>query len=335
MNYKRIRIILSIIFVVFFISIPLSSAERYKQIEITLNYSNENPNLKEEINISNRSSEDYSNYNLTWQPFTLPHKSNLVSEWHFDEEDKNVTAYDSVGLNNGDYPDDCNASANGVEGTGVEFTHNYPVEVNNFDFPPSQSEFTFSGWWKPSSPFYASNEYYIFQLSSNAYLKYNDADNFFEFGIEDDNGNWHRVGGSYLISSNDWYHILVTVQVGSIAKIYVNGIGQGYGTHGYNPTLTLETNYTFSSNTMEFGHFTYGDTIDEYSIYNAYFTTEDADNLLNSPKGSVSCALMPPTKLKTSSPSSPSDTQSAVQFATFSHKDTMEGSSIQNLTTSQ
>lgn len=322
---SRIHIILSIVFVIFILSIPLSSAERYKQIEVVLDYDNANRDADEQINIADPNSERYSNYNLTWQHFTSPHKDQLVSDWSFDEE-TNDTAHDSVGNNDGVYPDYADLTVTGHDGTGngaVQFGIHSPIVVNDLDFT-NNTKITVSFWFKQPSSGGLANRYFRVvdggtEYFSFTYIPYSGEISIF---LRMDDGTTSSLTAVKSLSVGNWHFLLGTINVNKGAEIYVNGNEEASTSSGFNSEFDLhgkELNIGDNSDT---------DFLDDMRLYSAYFENEEVvQNLEGNPKGSVSCAMMPPSTVKTDNLTDGS-TQSVVQFTSFSHREIMEGSSI-------
>lgn len=326
---SKLIIITSIFFVIFFISLPLSSAERYKQIEVELNFNNSIDG--NQINVANRTSQQYSNYNLTWKHFNEPLSNATFSRWELDEYVNSTTVEDSIGDTDGYVEGDVHLGKEGKFDTCAFFPSNTDrIKVPNTENYTSNDTFSVSLWFKLKRRTTSNVEFFSeatagFFLRDNIQLslEYVAGNDYrLEFRIREYPGTSHAIAETNTITvmPGEWHNVIGTAKEGEDVRIFYDGDEEPYNTQE-----TLTDDLQTGSNWV-IGVSSSGTYIDDVSIISEYITENQAENIAKAPHGSVSCAMLPPSQVTIEATAG--STQSVVQYASFSPNEIMEGSSI-------
>ncbi|MBF9018794.1 LamG domain-containing protein [Oceanispirochaeta sp. M2] len=205
------------------------------------------------------------------EPEPEPYHPNTVSFWKFDEN-RGVTAYDSIGSNDGVIHGASWASGHNGSALSFDGVDDYVQTTSGNGIDVHGQALTLEAWvkWTVDPSTQASWANILFKKADSTWgphyqLQHNSGNRFFEFVVSTENKVNAYIQSSTSPQEGEWYHV-VGVYDGSEILIYVNGVLENSKTVVGN-LLTGENNPLYIGSNQNAGRYFNG-VIDEVGIYN-------------------------------------------------------------------
>ncbi len=239
----------------------------------------------------------YNNGNGLAYPFVQPPmpdlSANLVAYWKLDET-SGVNAYDSTDNNyDGSIFNSPTLGSTGILGTSYSFTkaNSHYIRLGHEETLMGTSDWSFQAWINVntlSTTFYGIAGFW--NSNGTWYLtKWNNDRICCRTGL---GGNNIDVLSNDVITTNNWYHIVVTWDRDTSVMMYVNGILQtdmksisAWSTTSVGGDATHPLHIGQIGNPGSYSGFYFDGRIDEVALWNRLLTQEDVTALYNNGEG--------------------------------------------------